>query len=112
MLSKITNNVGDNNGMIHNLYNKLKTELFGEKSKEIFYKKKQIIEKSKEYDAVSFIPYYYSAILEILDENVEKKDGYERSKKMNSGHKKLEILHLAQDNLTMLKRLTDKKIIL
>ena len=37
------------------------------------------------------------------------KPGFEKNKKHNSGYKKLEILYLAQDNLTMLKRLTEKK---
>ena len=36
------------------------------------------------------------------------KPGFEKNKKHNSGYKKLEILYLAQDNLTMLKRLTEK----
>ena len=37
------------------------------------------------------------------------KPGFEKNKKHNSGYRKLEILHLAQNNLTMLKRLTEKK---
>ena len=37
------------------------------------------------------------------------KPGFEKNKKHNSGYRKLEILYLAQNNLTMLKRLTEKK---